>query len=62
MDAAQFTRPSGSLVPGRAADGSRYLAFVPNPLPPPDETAAITLAGKRFHFAQGLIDMFSAVE
>ena len=42
MDMAAFTAPAGEIVTHRPLGGGQYLAFVPNPFPPPAvEQAAI---------------------
>ena len=44
MDTAVFTNPAGEIVTRHPLGGGEYVAFVPNPLPPPSgrEQSAIT--------------------
>ncbi len=42
MDPADFTNPSGELVEALRPDGRTYRAFVPHPLPPPDELGIVS--------------------
>ena len=44
MDTTAFTDPAGELVTRRPLGGGQYVAFVPDPLPPPPEVEQAAIA------------------
>lgn len=44
MDISAFTDPAGELVTRRPLGGGQYIAFVPDPLPPPPEVERAAVA------------------